>query len=156
MLLDASYAIWGGAFATLLTLVLGLFAVRGAKHVKQIFQRHHECKPDAVQNTTTTQRDIENRALMFLMSQKTDSMLSALARTIEQERQKLDLVVRNPSMTEEIDTHEEPTPEITSSPQTAYEQILPMAQDGINASAIARRLQLSEAEVSFVMRLNAS
>jgi hypothetical protein len=155
MHLDPSYAIWGGAFATLLTLLTGIFVVRGVKHLKQIFQVHHELGPDAPRHTTV-QRDIENRVLMFLMSQKTDSMLSALAKTIEQERQKLGVVVRNPSLTEGIDACEEPTPDISDRPPTEYEQILPMVQNGIDTSTIARRLRLSEAEVSLVMRLNAA
>lgn len=155
MLLDASYAIWGGAFATLLTLLTGVFVVRGVNHVKQIFKVYQEVIPDGPQQTTV-QRDLENRALMFLMSQKTDSMLAALAKTIEQERQKLGVVVRNPSMTEGIDACEVPTPDVSDRLQTEYEQILPMAQNGMNTSTIADRLRLSEAEVSLVMRLNAA
>ena len=42
--------------------------------------------------------EIEHRALMFLMAQKTDAILAALAKTIELERQKLGDVVSNPSM----------------------------------------------------------
>jgi hypothetical protein len=155
MLLDASYAIWGGAFATLLTLMTGVFVVRGVNHAKQIFKVYQEFSPDGPQ-PTIVQRDIENRALMFLMSQKTDSMLAALSKTIEQERQKLGVVVRNPSMTEGIDACEEPMPDISDRPPTDYEQILQMAQNGMNTSTIAGRLRLSEAEVSLVMRLNAA
>jgi hypothetical protein len=155
MLLDASYAIWGGAIATLLTLMTGVFVLRGVNHVKQIFKVYQDFSPDGPQQTTV-QRDIENRALMFLMSQKTDSMLAALSKTIEQERQKLGVVVRNPSMAEEIDACEEPMPDISDRPPTDYEQILPMAQNGMNTSTIAGRLRLSEAEVSLVMRLNAA
>jgi len=42
--------------------------------------------------------DVEHRALVYVMVQRTDSILAALARTIEEERQKLGAIVRNPSM----------------------------------------------------------
>ena len=155
MHLDASYAIWGGAFAALLSLLVGVYVVRGIKHVKQSFFAHHECLSETP-HETHVQQDIEHRALMFLMTQKTDSMLAALTKTIEKERQKLGLVVRNPSMVEEIDACEETTPNISDRPQTEYEQILPLAQDGMDIATIAHRLRLSETEVSLVMRLNAA
>lgn len=99
--------------------------------------------------------DIEHRALMFLMTQKTDSVLAALARTIEQERQKLGGVVRKPSTTETIDPVRAAATPISTNRQSPYDQILPMAHDGIAVPNIARNLQLPEAEVSMVMQLNA-
>lgn len=155
MVLDASYAIWGGAFAVLATLLLGLFLTRGVNQVKRVFQVHHEyeltgrCHADALQ-------DMEHRALMFVMDQKADSILAALVKTIERERQKLGVVVRKPSMTEEIDTINTPMPKLSDRLQTAYEQVLPLAQDGTPIEAIARQLDLSEAEVSLVIRLDAA
>ena len=102
--------------------------------------------------------DIQHRALMFLMAQKTDSMLAALAGTIAQERQKLGAVVRKPSMNEALDAFQAETS--GGSGQMAgpknQAQIMPMIQNGITVSMIARRLDLPEAEVSLVMQMNAA
>lgn len=155
MLLDANYAIWGGAFATVSALLLGIFVLRLVNHVKKVFCIQPENGSDAIAHADAMQ-DNEHRVLMFLMNQKTDSMLAALSKTIEQERQKLGVVVRNPSMTEEIDTRHAPAPERADCPQTAYEQVLPLAQNGATVEGIARQLDLSEAEVSLVMQLNAA
>ena len=155
MLLDASYAIWGGAFAALFSLLLGIFVVRSINHVKHVFQVRPEYGPDAT-NPADMMQDTQHRVLMFLMNQKTDSILAALAKTIEQERQKLGVIVRNPSMTEGIDDSDPLTPEISDRPQTAYQNILPLAQNETPVEEIARQLELSEAEVSLVMRIDAA
>ena len=39
---------------------------------------------------------------------------------------------------------------------TIYEQVLPLARKGASVGAIARQLDLSETEVSLVMRLDAA
>ena len=101
-------------------------------------------------------RDIEHRALMYLMAEKTDSLLSALAKTIEQERQKLGVVVRKPSIPEEIDAHHERAAVPSEGSQPAYDQVLPLASAGTPIETIARQLNLSEAEVSLVVRLDAA
>lgn len=155
MLLDANYAIWGGAFATISALLLGIFVVRSVNHVKKVFYIHPENGPDATVHAEMMQ-DYQHRALMFLMNQKTDSMLAALSKTIEQERQKLGIVVRNPSMTEEIDTSHASRSERPDRLQNTYEKVLPLAQNGATVETIARQLDLSEAEVSLVMRLDAA
>jgi hypothetical protein len=93
---------------------------------------------------------------MFLMAQKTDSVLAALARTLEQERQKLGSVVRKPSMPEAIDALQAAAIPVSINRQATYDQILPMAHQGIAVATIARQLQLPEAEVSMVMQLNAA
>ncbi|WP_372683570.1 DUF2802 domain-containing protein, partial [Desulfosarcina sp.] len=107
-------------------------------------------------NSFTRDNDIEHRALMFLMAQKTDSVLAALARTLEQERQKLGGVVRKPSMTDAIDALQAEATPASAPHHSSYDQILPMAHEGIGVANIARQLQLPEAEVSLVMRLNAA
>ncbi|MBC2742072.1 MAG: DUF2802 domain-containing protein [Desulfosarcina sp.] len=45
---------------------------------------------------------------------------------------------------------------VSDNRQLPYDQILPMARNGITVSKIASQLQLPEAEVSMVMRLNAA
>lgn len=102
------------------------------------------------------QHDIEHRALMFLMAQKTDSVLAALARTIEKERQKLGTDVRKPSMNEAIDAIQVEMPPVLDPERSAYEQVLPLAHNGLGVAAIARQLKLPEAEVGMVMRINAA
>ncbi len=98
--------------------------------------------------------DIEHQALMYLMTQDTDSVVATLARTIEKERQKLGLAVRNPSIKEAVDAFQTESMPISDDGQSPYEGILPMARDGIAVATIARKLQLPEAEVAMVKRLN--
>jgi hypothetical protein len=155
MLVDASYAIWGGALAALATLLLGLFMIRRVNHLKQVFQVHPGCTPDGRYPADTLQ-DMEHRALMFVMDQKTDSFLAALAQTIERERQKLGVVVRKPSMTNAMDADQAPLVKLSERLQSAYGQVLPLAKNGTPIEAIARQLDLSEAEVTLVMRLEAA
>ena len=155
MLSDASYAIWGGAFATISALLLGVFVKRSINHWKQIFHMKSQPAADAPIHADAMQ-DSEHRALMFLMNQKTDSMLAALAKTIEQERQKLGVVVRKPSIPIEIDTHHEKAAIPSEGSQRAYDQVLPLASAGTPIETIARQLDLSEAEVSLVVRLDAA
>ncbi len=107
-------------------------------------------------NTICRDQDVEHRALMFLMAQKTDSVLAALASTIEQERQKLGGVVRKPSMDGAVDKFQAAAIAVSTNHHPSYDQILPMAHEGIAVATIARQLQLSEGEVSMVMRLNAA
>lgn len=155
MLSDASYAIWGGAFATISALLLGIFVKRSANHLKQIFQMKSQPATDAPIHADAM-HDSEHRTLMFLMNQKTDSMLAAIAKTIEQERQKLGVVVRKPSIPEEIDTPHEKVAIRSGSSQRAYDPVLPLASAGTSIETIARQLNLSEAEVSLVIRLDAA
>jgi hypothetical protein len=155
MLSDASYAIWGGAFATISALLLGIFLKRSANHLKQIFQMKSQPATDSP-NHADTMHDGEHRALMFLMNRKTDSMLAALAKTIEQERQKLGVVVRKPSIPDEIDTHCKKVETRSGGSQRVYDQVLPLASAGTPTETIARQLNLSEAEVSLVLRLDAA
>jgi hypothetical protein len=106
--------------------------------------------------STCRDHDIEHRALMFLMTQRTDSILAALADTIEQERQKLGGVVRKPSMTEAVDGLPSAAETVATHRSSPHDRILPMANDGVAVATIARQLQLPEAEVCMVMRLNAA
>jgi len=100
--------------------------------------------------------DAQHQALLYLMTQKTDSVLTALARAIEAERQKLGVVVRKSSTGAAIDTPSAPAPTGTEIGLSPHDRILPMAGSGASVAAIARRLQLSEAEVATVVRLNAA
>lgn len=153
MLMDASYAIWGGALAALLTLLLVVSIMRGVRYLKRVFKIHPADEPAAFIQADGP-KDIEHRALMFLMNQKTDSMLAALANAIAQERQKLGVIVRNPSMPDGFDVDDEPRVENPDASQSTSARVLSMARKGTSMKTIARQLDLSEAEVSLVMRLN--
>ena len=150
-MLHASHEIWG---VCVIVLLIGFWII------KRWFSRK---SPEtaigldrATLNSSFGGHDIEHRALMFLMTQKTDSVLAALARTIEQERQKLGGVVRKPSMTEAMDAFQAAAKPVATHRPSSHDQILPMAHDGIAVAKIARQLQLPEAEVCMIMRLNAA
>ncbi len=148
-MLHASYEIW---VAIIVVLLAGLWTIRGLigrKNAKRGCGSNR-----ATFNSPPGGHDIEHRALMFLMTQKTDALLAALARTIEQERQKLGILVRNPSVTGTVDTSPTEARPGMDDRQSSYARILPMAHNGIAVATIARQLQLPEAEVSLVMRLN--
>ena len=150
-MLQASYEIWG---VVVTAMLIGVWIVK---------RRIARNKPDAANrpdrgllDATCPDHDIEHRALMFLMAQKTDSVLAALAHTIDQERQKLVGVVRKPSMTEAIDALPPTAVPDATNRSSPYDRILPMANDGVAVATIARQLQLPEAEVGMVMRMNAA
>ncbi len=150
-MLHASYGIWG---VSVIALLIGFWIV------KRCILRKRRVRAGGLDRAafSATCRDhgTDHRALMFLMAQKTDSVLAALARTIQQERQKLGGVVRNPSMVEAVDVLQAAAIPVSTRHQSSYDQILPMAHDGAAVATIARQLQLSEAEVCMVMRLNAA
>jgi hypothetical protein len=155
MSVDAGFAIWGGALAALFSLLVGSFLLKGINRLKRGCHGPRAHDTDLAM-LSDIQQDTEHRALMFLMNQKTDSMLAALARTIEQERQKLGVVVRNPSITERVDAADDSLPETAGGSAPTYEQIPAMARKGMQIEVIAHQLGLSEAEVAFVKRLNAA
>ncbi|MGD9309449.1 MAG: hypothetical protein PVG51_09940 [Desulfosarcina sp.] len=150
-MLQVSYETWGFGIIGLLLAVWT---------IKRIIRRMRNA--DGRQSTHRPHirdagcHDIEHRALVFLMTQKTDALLAALARTIELERQKLGGIVRNPSIAGVVNTPQaDVMPEPMNHP-SPYDQILPMARNGAGAADIARQLDLPEAEVSMVMRLKAA
>jgi hypothetical protein len=150
-MLHASNEIWTVAVTALLFV---FWIIRRGIYLKRF---HTEKGLDHERfNPSCKDHDIQHRALMFLMNQKTDSVLEALARTIAQERQKLGGVVRKPSTTQDIDALRAAAAPISTDRQSAYDQVLPMAHEGIAVTNIARQLKLPESEVSMVMRLNAS
>ena len=150
-MISDSYEVWGVAIAGLL---IGLFII------KRLVCRNHTrrvCAADPSESQSfSREHDIHHQALMFLMTQKTDSMLAALGQTIEKERQKLGVVVRKPSVDETLDAINPEAMPVSNDHPSAYDRILPMARNGIAVSTIARQLQLPEAEISLVMRLNAA
>ncbi|WP_319525254.1 hypothetical protein [uncultured Desulfosarcina sp.] len=150
-MLHASYEIWG------LILVVLLIGTLFFKSFLNRRRNRRELESLPVEKEAGAYRgDIEHRALMFLMAQKTDSVLAALARAIDQERQKLGGVVRNPSMAEALDAMQAAAPSTAGNPEPDYERVMPMAHRGMDVADIARRLHLPEAEVCMVMRLNAA
>lgn len=150
-MLHTSYGFLGIA---LVVLTVGLWVIKS--------HRRHRCagggdrdfreKTDLMGHN----HDVEHQVLMFLMSQKTDAMLAALARTIEQERQKLGGIVRNPSMSAAIDAFGANTGSHTGRPRKAYDQIQPLVRSGMTVTAISRQLRLPEDEISMVMRRHAA
>jgi len=150
-MLQASYEIWGVA---VIALLIGVWIVKRGIARKNLDPANRLDRK--IVDSTCRDHDIEHRALMFLMTQKTDSVLAALARTIEQERQKLGGVVRKPSMAETIDALPAADLTVETNRSSAHDRIIPMANAGVAVPAIARQLQLPEAEVCMVMRLNAA
>jgi len=151
-MLHASYEILGLAVVASLA---GIWVVRRA--VRRLRNRNEARPPIAGANSESVRSDIEHRALMFLMSQKTDSVLAALADAIDRERQKLGVVVRNPSMEAAVDAlRRTEAPTAATPPPAKLDQILPLARTGQATSTIARRLRLPETEVAMVIRLHAA
>ena len=148
-MLHSSYAMGGIAGVVFL---IGFWIIK-----RRIYRKNHErgCGLNSgIADSPRQDHDIEHRALIYLMTQKTDSVFAALARTIEQERQKLGVVVRNPSITPAMDAFQTDVGSIAEDSLSSYEQILPLVRDGITVATIARKLQLPEAEVSMIKRLN--
>ena len=155
MSIDANYAIWGGAFVVFCTLLACTWTFRGIKEYKKVLPISTPGMelPDAFQQ----QHDFHHQALVYLMTQKTDQALAALSRTIEQERQKLGVVVGNPS-TESKEQAAKVSGLASLNddrlPGFSYENIIPLSEDGMDIPAIAYQLQISEEEVSFFLRFN--
>lgn len=150
-MLHASYEVWG---VVIIGLLVSLWILRGIIRHKKADDRGGLNRLGI--NSRYRDHDIEHRALMFLMTQKTDSVLAAMSNTIAQERQKLGVIVRNPSMSEAVDAFQADAMPINGLRCPPYDRILPMAHDGIAMVKIARQLQLPEAEVDMVLRLNAA
>jgi hypothetical protein len=150
-MLVASLEFLGVVFAGLL---VGCWALKGIIRKKVAWRDLEKDRMDL--DSSSRSHMNQHRALVFLMSQKTDAVLAALANTIEQERQKLGLVVRNPSIIDTIDACDTNATDPAGTRPSSYDQILPMARQGIAPSTIARQLKLPEAEVAMVMRLNAA
>jgi len=150
-MLHASYETWGLVWVALLIGTLLFKALLGRRR-----NRRGRDWRSSNKEALACGGEIEHRALMFLMAQKTDDVLAALGQAIEQERQKLGGVVRNPSMAEALDAVKASAPSPAGTPEPDYERVIPMARSGMEATDIARQLQLPEAEVCMVMRLNAA
>lgn len=150
-MLHTSYAIWGFVIVGFLSATWMIRAV--ARHIRQ-------CRSGDSQRLAKGEDmhrpNVEHQALMFLMTQKTDAVLAALSRTIEQERQKLGVAVSNPSLGSAVDPYRTDTTQIENSSRSVFDRILPMAREGMPEGAIARKLHLPETEVAMVMRLHAA
>lgn len=103
--------------------------------------------------TSSRHPDIEHQALVFLMTQKTDSVLAALADAIEQERHKLGVAGRRP-MGRTLEPVQAGPVSDMGLERSVFDRIGPMADDGVPLSTIAQRLNLPESQVAMVMRLN--
>ncbi len=152
MMIDAGYAVWAGAGIMAGTLLLVLLV----KKMGGILNSYLKARSVGNEAFSASVGDLEHRALMFVVDQKLDSILGSLARTIDKERQNLGVVVRKPSACEDVEAEPTAPVKLSDRLQTAYEQVLPLAENGTSIKTIARRLDLSEAEVSLVMRLDAA
>ena len=150
-MLIVNYEFWGVVVAAI--LFCGWVVKMAVRRIRRKDKRDPHHSRTVFQESPT---DIEHRALMFLMTQKTDSVLAALARTIDEERQKLGVAVRNPTIGEPVDgiNTQAYRPEAHARPD--IERILPLARKGMSEAAIARRLKLPETEVQMVLRLRAA
>jgi hypothetical protein len=147
-MLQVSYQLFGVVFLIALVGCWGGHRLRKRRRI--VPNGDH---PADTKNSLPSGDDIEHRVLMYLMAQKTESILAALANTIDQERQKLGGIVRNPS----VDAAGSglrigPTQVAAKSPSGDME-IFTLARQGRDVSGIARRLELCEDEVRMVMRL---
>lgn len=95
-MIHVSYEVAGGTMIIILAS-LWLFSV-----IRRRKKRHVSGWTENAMAGIDNMHEVEHRALMFLMAQKTDAILAALSRTIDQERQKLGAVVSNPSMDEAL------------------------------------------------------
>lgn len=148
-MLHVGYGIGGVGLALLLLGGWILWRLRTLQAVPA--SRGLSAEPDSV---PSHEREIDPRALMVMVTRKTDTLLAALARTIDQERQKLGIAVRDPSITAALDPVWATAPP-SGDGRRADDQIVVMAREGVPVAMIARRLQLPEARVAMVMRLNA-
>ena len=103
--------------------------------------------PERVQVATTER--------ISRMVRQTDAVLTAMARTIAIERDKLEVLANGLAMPS-AGQDGAIAARVSEDPAVdAHERILPLAGNGETVSAIAHRLGLPEAEVSLVIRLNA-
>jgi len=150
-MVHVSHEIWLLGVVALLIGILILKAAIRRKHASGAKEIVQDAGPSSIAH-----QDVEHRALMYLMAEKTDSLLGALAKTIEQERQKLGGVVRNPSMVSILDRLQSTSAAAENGCAANYDAVGPMAQQGMDAEAIARQLRMPEEEVALVMRLKAA
>ncbi len=149
-MLHVGYGIGGVGLALLLLGSWILWRLRTLQAVPA--SRELSAEPKSVPSHV---REIDPRAVMVMVTRKTDSLLAALARTIEQERQKLGIAVRDPSIIAALDPIWATAPPSGGGRRADVERIVVMAREGVPVATIARRLQLPEAKVALVMRLNA-
>jgi hypothetical protein len=98
---------------------------------------------------------LEHRALVYLMTQKTDAVLAALAKTIEEERSKLGVAKIIPFSENLSNLKDSEKPKRENGTLPVHERIMHLAEEGASISSISRKLVLPENEVSMVLRLNA-
>ena len=86
---------------------------------------------------------------------RTEAVLTTMARTIAQERRKLNALATGVTVPGSGQANASTGPAHPDPAMDVRERILPLAGKGETVSAIANRLELPEAEVSLVIRLNA-
>lgn len=148
----ATFAIWGGALIVLILLLAGTWIV------SVVMQRRgtlRQADMGAAAPSPTHSSDTSPRTMpMVHIAQQTEAVLAALAQAIEQERQKLGVIVRNPSPVEAVEPAPMPAAPVSEDARTPYGRVLPLADAGMEIATIARQLNVSEAEVSLVMHMN--
>ena len=131
-MVHVSHEIWMLGIVVLLVGILVLKVV-----IRRIKTGRMDSDIPAAEQSSMNHQDIEHRALMYLMAEKTDSLLGALAKTIEQERQKLGGVVRNPSMADSLDRLKTAAAATENGRASNYDAVGTMVQQGMDAAAIA-------------------
>ena len=149
-MLNPNHAVWGIVLVAL--LIAFLFINR--------FIRRRSAVGNALLNGLSGDRELnlhelEHRALMFLVNQKMDAVLAAMGRTIDEERQKLGAAVMNPSG-EDAAPMPATAAAVKETATPPYARAVTMHREGLSVAVIARQLQLPEAEVALVTRLNAA
>jgi hypothetical protein len=91
-----------------------------------------------------------------MMVRQTDAVLTTMARTIAIERDKLEALASGLAMPSTGQAGATAARVPGKLAIDAHERILPLACSGDTVSSIAHRLELPEAEVSLVIRLNAT
>ena len=147
-MLEVSHQVSG---IVVLILLGGIWWVKRIRHRRRIAP--HTIPPAPLKEPFGSMENTEHRVLMYLMTQKTESLLAALAKTIEQERQKLGVIVRNPTLAAAAGAATTQASPAEADRQTAGARILTLAEKGNDVSGIARRLNLYEEEVDMVVRL---
>jgi hypothetical protein len=150
-MLHASYQIAGLAVALVL---IGMWVIR--RRIRRRRETADAGHASMGQVAPEPQHEVEHRALIYLMNQKTDALLAAMSRTIEQERQKLGGIVRNPSMAVALDAFQMQAVSKKALQPSIHEQIACLARTGMSVDAIASHLRIPQDEVAMVVRLNAA
>ena len=121
-MIQLSYEVCGAILGVLLIGIL-IAAVMVRRKLRMAAPGSTSVTADKI----SPRHELEHRALVYLMTQKTDSILMALGQTIAQERQKLGVFVKNPAVASAAD-------EMAAQPFAVDQQTPPVME--MSASAV--------------------